>query len=138
MRLFLSGLASFVTMFVAGGIWNGVAMKGFYASHAPAISRPPEEQSLAWLLVAYALLATLMTFLFSQSFRSRATLVEGFQFGALFGVIAVLPLYLILFAVWDFPLQLVFVDSGWHLFEQGLGGIVLALTMFGRRAAAPA
>jgi len=136
MRVVFSGLASFLTMFVAGGIWNAVVMKGYYSNHAPAIARAPEAQSMGWLLVAYLLLATFMTFLFSQSSRSRATAAEGFQFGALFGVIATLPLYLILFAVWDISLPFVLVDSGWHLVEEGLGGLVLALTLFRRQATA--
>jgi hypothetical protein len=46
MRVVLSGLAAFVTMFVAGGIWNAVLMASFYAERAPAIARPPEQQSM--------------------------------------------------------------------------------------------
>lgn len=42
---------------------------------------------------------------------------------------ATLPLYLILHAVWDFSLAWGLVDSGWHLVEEGVVGVVLALTM---------
>lgn len=86
-----------------------------------------------FLLLAYLLLAGFMTFLFSQSFTERPSVAEGFQFGGLFGVIATLPLYLILYAIWDFSLKAAFVDTAWHLVEQGIGGVVLALTMFGRQ-----
>ncbi len=138
MRILLSGLLSVVAMFTAGGLWNAVLMTGFYASRAPGIARPPEAQSFLFLILGYVVLGAFMTFLFSQSFRSRPSVVEGFQFGALFGLIATLPLYLILHAIWDFQLSWALVDSAWHLFEEGLGGITLALTMFPKAAAAPA
>lgn len=132
MRVFLSGLAAFGVMFVSGGLWSAVLMTSFYAGHAPTNARAPEEQSMLFLLLAYALLASFMTFLFSQSFKERPPMAGGLQFGALFGVIATLPLYLILYAVWDFPLSHALVDSAWHLVEEGLGGATLALTMFPR------
>jgi hypothetical protein len=112
-------------------------MNGFYAAHAPSNARVPEAQSLAMLALAYLLLAALMAFLFSQSFTSSPGAGAGFQFGALFGLIATLPLYLILFAVWDVSMAHILVDSGWHLIEEGLGGIVLARTMFRSKAPAP-
>lgn len=135
MRILLSGLASVVAMFSAGGLWNAVLMSGFYASHAPGNARPPEAQSFLFLICGYLVLGAFMTFLFSQSFSTRPSVLEGLQFGALFGLIASLPLYLILHAIWDFQLSWVLVDSAWHMAEEGIGGITLALTMFPKAAA---
>ena len=129
MRTVLSGVATFALMFVLAGIWNAMLMAGFYAGHAPVNARPPEEQSMLFLVLGYAALTLFMTFLFAQSFARRPTLVEGFQFGALFGIIATLPLYLILSGIWNIPLTHVLVDSGWHLVEQGFGGMILAVTL---------
>lgn len=130
MRIGLSGLACYIVIFVLGGAWNALAMPDFYAANAPASARAPEEQSLLAIALGYLAITVFMTFLFSQSFKSAPGAAAGFQFGALFGLIATLPLYLILYGVWDISLSYILVDSGWHLAEEGIGGIVLALTMY--------
>lgn len=129
-RILLSGGAAFVVMFVLGGLWNAVLMTNFYERHAPANVRRPEDTSLLFVVIGYALLAAFMTFLFAQSFKRRPSALESFQFGALFGVIATLPVYLILYAIWNVSLTMMLVDSAWHLAQEGMGGLILGLTMF--------
>lgn len=129
MRILVGGTATFVGMFVLGGVWNAVLMAQFYAAHAPSNARLPEQQSMLFVALGYVALSVFMTFLFAQSFGKRPALIEGFQFGALFGVIATLPLYLILFGIWNISLTHVIVDTAWHLCEQGVGGVILALTL---------
>lgn len=137
-RILLAGGAAFVVMFVLGGIWNALIMTDQYADHAPVNVRSPEDASMLFLIVGYLLLTCFMTFLFSQSFSERPSTGQGFQFGALFGIIATLPLYMILYAVWDISIVHILIDSGWHLVEQGIGGIVLGLVMFPATGVAPA
>ena len=79
------------------------------------------------------LLVALMAFLFAQSFKERPSLLASFQFGALFGVIATLPIYLILYAIWNISLTMLLVDSGWHLVQEGVGAVVLGWTIFPAR-----
>ncbi len=129
-RILLAGSAAFVVMFILGGLWNAVLMVHFYERHAPANARRPEEASLLFVVIGYVLLAAFMTFLFAQSFKQRPSVPESFQFGALFGVIATLPIYLILYAIWNVSLTLMLVDSAWHLVQEGVGGVILGLTMF--------
>ena len=132
-RIVLAGLAAFVVMFVLGGLWNAVLMAGFYARHAPGNARPPAETSLLFIVLGYVLLVVFMTFLLAQSFKARTSVLESFQFGSLFGVIATLPLYLILYSIWNISLTMLLVDAGWHLMQEGIGAVVLGLTMFPRR-----
>jgi len=134
-RIALAGSAAFLVMFVLGGLWNAVVMSGFYAAQAPGNARPPEEASLLFIAVGYVLLAFFMAFLYTQSFSARPSAGQSFQFGALFGVIATLPLYLILYGVWDISILHVLVDSGWHLIEQGVGGLTLGLVLFSPKKA---
>lgn len=129
-RILLAGSAAFIVMFILGGLWNAVLMTNFYEHHAPANARPPAEISLLFVILGYVLLAAFMTFLFAQSFKARPSVMESFQFGALFGVIATLPIYLILYAIWNVSLTMMLVDAGWHLAQEGVGAIVLGLTMF--------
>ena len=79
-----------------------------------------------------------MTFLYTQSFTKRPAWGASFQFGGLFGLIATLPLYLILYAIWDFSLAHLLVDSVWHLVEQGVGAMVLGAVLFARTGNAAA
>lgn len=132
-RPLLAGLAAFVVMFVLGGLWNTVLMAGFYAANAPANARSPQEQSMLWLLIGYALLAAFLTFLYAQSFQAKPSTGESAQFGALFGLIATLPLYAILYAIWDISLAHIAVDSIYHAVEAAIGAIVLGAVMFRKK-----
>ena len=46
---------------------------------------------------------------------------------ALIGLIWILPFSVILHGVWNLPLTGVIVDSAWHVIEEGLVGIAIAL-----------
>lgn len=132
-RPLLAGLAAFIVMFVLGGLWNTMIMAGFYAANAPINARPPQEQSIMWLAIGYALLAAFLTFLYAQSFQAKPSSAESLQFGTLFGLIATLPLYAILYAVWDFSLAHIAVDSVYHAVEAAIGALVLGAVMFPRK-----
>lgn len=132
-RPLLAGLAAFITMFVLGGLWNTVLMAGFYAANAPANARPLQEQSMLWIAIGYALLAAFMTFLYAQSYQAKPSIGESAQFGSLFGLIATLPLYAILYAIWDFSLAHIAVDSVYHAVEAAIGAIVLGAVMFRKK-----
>jgi hypothetical protein len=41
-----------------------------------------------------------------------------------------LPIYLILYAIWNVSLTMMLVDSGWHLVQEGVGAIVLGRTLW--------
>jgi hypothetical protein len=129
MRKLLFFTVPAVVMFILGGLWNSLLLPKFFASHAPAIARAPADVRLGMIMLAYVLLAGFMTFLFTQSFRQRPGTLAGFQFGSLFGVIMTLPVYLLLFAVWDVSVGPMLVDALWHGFEQGVGGVLMAVLL---------
>lgn len=72
-----------------------------------------------------------MTLIVVQNFNENPKFIGGFMFGATFGVAATLPLYLILWGRWDFSMSYVLVDSIWHLFEEGIGAVVLCKVFYG-------
>jgi hypothetical protein len=117
----------FGAMFTLGGVWNSVLFAGYYTKHAPIITRPAVELKMSFLLAGYVVAVACMAFLFSQSFKARVGVLEGFQFGALFGLIMTLPAYLLMHAGWDVNLGILLADSAWQTFEKGLGGVVMAL-----------
>jgi len=127
LRWIMFVVAPFGAMFTLGGVWNSVLFAGYYAKHAPVITRPAAELKMPFLLAGYAVATACMAFLFSQSFKARVGALEGFQFGALFGLIMTLPVYLLTHAGWDVNLGILLADSAWQTFEKGLGGVVMAL-----------
>lgn len=122
--------ACFISMFVLGGLWNGLIMSDFYVSNAPSIIRPPEEFNLAVIAVGYLALTAIMTFITVVNMSENPRFVGGFLFGATFGLAATLPLYLILYGRWDFSFTYAVVDTGWHFIEQGIGGWILTNLYF--------
>lgn len=129
-RVVLAGAASFAAMFVLGGLWNTVLMARFYEDHAPENVRSPQDASLVFILLGYLALAGLLTFGFAHLFRVRPSLWACVRFGALFGLIATLPAYLILHAIWKVSLTMMLVDSGWHMAQEAAGALILGLTLF--------
>jgi hypothetical protein len=113
-------------MFALGGLWNSVILSRIFAGHAPVIARLPGDVRLGVIVAAYLLLTAFMAFLFTQSFHHKPGSLAGFQFGSLFGVIMTLPVYLLIFAVWDVALAPLLIDALWHGGEQGVGGVVMA------------
>jgi hypothetical protein len=126
MRKFVFFIVPGLVMFTLGGLWNSVLLAKFFAGHAPIIARPPAEVRLGIIVAAYGLLTAFMAFLFTQSFPQKPGSLAGFQFGSLFGVIMTLPVYLLLYAVWNVSLSALLVDVLWHGLEQGVGGILMA------------
>jgi hypothetical protein len=115
-----------VAMFTLGGFWNSFLLPKLFASQAPVIARAPADVRLGIIVLAYGLLTAFMAFLFTQSFRQKPGSLAGFQFGSLFGVVMTLPVYLLIFAVWNVAMVPLLVDALWHGFEQGVGGVVMA------------
>lgn len=126
LRWLSSIVLPFAAMFALGGLWNTVLAGAFHARHAPAIARSADGVSMAFLVAGYGAATAFMAFLFPQSFRARVGLADGFRFGALFGLVMTLPTYLLLHAGWDVHLGMLLADSGWHAFEKGVGGMLMA------------
>ena len=79
-------------------------------------------------------IAILMAYTYPIGYKGGSAVKEGFRFGALIGLIWVLPVSLIFSGAWNYPLVAVIVDSAWHIVEQGVTGIVIAM-IYGTAAA---
>ena len=132
MRKLLFFVVPAVVMFLLGGLWNALLLHRIIPSHAPAIARTPADVKFGVILLAYLVLTAFMAFLFTQSFPQKPGSLAGFQFGSLFGVIMTLPVYLLIYAVWDVSLGALLVDALWHGVEQGAGGVVMAALLVPR------
>ena len=57
--------------------------------------------------------------------------VKGLRFGMIMGLVWMFPFSLVLHGAYNFPSAAIFIDTGWALIEQGVGGIVISL-IYGR------
>ena len=61
---------------------------------------------------------------------------EGLRFGVLIGLLWVFPHGLAMAGAHGKSIAYVFKNTAWHLIEQGVGGIIIAL-VYGRRSQPP-
>jgi hypothetical protein len=126
-RTLFATISSAVVMFSLAGLYTGVLAQRFIAQHGDAgMLRQPVN--LALVFGGYALLALLMTLVFSRIVHGPGTAAwAGLRFGMLAGICWLMPYSLVLFGVYRFPYVALPLDFGWALIEQGLGGLVIGV-----------
>ncbi len=129
-KLVLAWVAAFVVTFLLGGLWHLFLLADFYEAHTQGLAR--EEPNMPFVIVGYLILGFLMALVYPMGYKGGSPVKEGFRFGAVIGLIWILPLSVILHGVWNYPLTAVIVDSAWHVVEEGIAGIGIAL-VYGRQ-----
>ena len=132
-KFILGSLGAAITSFLLGGLWHMILMGDFYTAHMATILRP--EPSIPFIGLGYLVLGMLMAYTYPLGYKGGSAVKEGFRFGALIGLIWILPLSLMLHGTINISLVVVLVDAGWHIVQEGLAGIVLAF-IYGSGAAA--
>ena len=124
-KLILATLLSMAAMVALSALWHGWVLHDFYLSHAP-LRR--EVLLLRLMGLGYFILALMMTVIYPKGYEGGVPWVEGLRFGTLMGVLFALPRSLVLYgAEGAHTGTLVVVDAAWHLVEQGIGGVLIAL-----------
>ncbi len=131
-KLILASLGGGVVTFLLGGLWHAIILADFYETHSAALARP--EPNMMMVALGSLVIAVLMAYTYPIGYKGGSAVKEGFRFGALVGLIWVLPVSLIFSGAWNYPLVAVIVDSAWHIVEQGVVGIVIAF-IYGTAAA---
>lgn len=121
-RLALATLAGGVGMWVLAGIWHELILAPFYA-HATGAT----HEGTGIILIAYLVLGVLMAYIYPLGYRGGRPVREGLRFGMVIGVLWVFPHELAMAGAHGEPLAYVFQNAAWHLVEQGVGGIIIAL-----------
>jgi len=123
-KLVLGAVAAFVVMFALSWVWHEALMADFYQM----AEYPMRDSPMMWAVAAgYGVLALLMAWIYPKGYEGGASWVEGAKFGAVIGILWIVPWQLIMYGVMEGSMSMVWVDGGWHIVEQGLGGIALAL-----------
>ena len=129
-KFVLAWVAASVVVFLLAGFWHLFLLADFYEAHYQGLAR--EEPIMAFVILGNLILGFLMALVYPIGYKGGSPVKEGFRFGALIGLIWILPLSVILHGVWNLPLTGVIVDSAWHVVEEGVGGIAIA-RVYGRQ-----
>ncbi|MFC1512166.1 hypothetical protein ACFL5H_03110 [Candidatus Latescibacterota bacterium] len=125
-RLTLATLLGGFGMWVIAGLWHNLILANLYRDvHA-------QHEGIGLLLIAYFILALLMSYMYPFGYKGGSPLKEGLRFGVLIGLLWVFPHSLAMVAAHgDNTIAYVIKNSLWHIVEQGIGGIFIAF-IFGR------
>ena len=128
-RIVLAAVAAAIAMFSLAGLYTGVLVRAFIASHVdPVMLRA--SPNLALVFAGYAMLALLMTLLFARVVRVTGSPAwVGVRFGLISGICWLMPYSLVLFGVYRFPYAVLPMDFVWALIEQGMGGLIIGLVL---------
>ncbi|MCH8904976.1 MAG: hypothetical protein IIA45_13805 [Bacteroidetes bacterium] len=123
-KLLLATLASMVVMLGLGYLWHEVIMMDQYAewSHAPE----GWTTNIKYVAIGYLMLAGLMSYVYPYGYKGGSKIMEGFKFGAIMGMIWVLPHALIEVGS-EYAPRMAVVYEAWHILEQGIGGMIIGL-----------
>jgi len=117
----LSILLCGIGMWIVAGLWHNLIMANLYKDvHAT-------HDGIGLLLVAYFVLAGFMAYLYPFIYKGKKTVIDGLKFGMLIGLLWVFPHDLAMAGAHDTSLIYVIKNGVWHMVEQGIGGIILAL-----------
>ena len=125
MALLKAWLAGAVTMAILGGLFHGVLAADYFASQLPDGAAMPTAPLPLFFILPVSLI---MAYLYPKGFEGGAPGTEGFRFGALIGIIMVLPLNLLFVGMFDVGVGAALIDVPWHLIEEGATGAVIGLT----------
>ena len=119
-KLLLSTIVVSFTMWAIAGFWHEIIMAHFYSAETHAA-----HEGTLIILAAYLVLGFIMSYLFPLFCKNGRPLAEGLKFGILIGFLWVFPHELAMAGAHGTSLSYVFKNAGWHIIEQGLGGLII-------------
>ncbi|MDH5638193.1 MAG: hypothetical protein OEZ04_06845 [Nitrospinota bacterium] len=120
-KLALSTVVGGLGMWIVAGVWHNLIMASLYEQvHA-------KHEGLGVLLLAYFVLALIMAYIYQRGFIGKSPVKDGLIFGAIIGLLWVFPHGLAMAGAHGESIAYVIKNSLWHMVEQGIGGIIIAM-----------
>ena len=118
----IATLATGFGMWIVAGLWHNLIMPALYEdAHAT-------HEGIGILLVAYVVLAMIMAYMYPLGYKGGKPVLEGLRFGIIIGILWVFPHELAMTGAHDGKdIVYVFKNAGWHMVEQGIGGMIMGL-----------
>lgn len=123
-RIASGALAGAVAMWLLAGLWHKVVARKFYERDSHGHDA---HEGIGIIFVGYLVLGVLMAYLYSVVHGGAPSVASGLGFGALIGVLWVFPHELTMVGAHGKPLDYVLKNGAWHIVEQAVGGLVIAL-----------
>jgi hypothetical protein len=129
-KLLLAIVVGFIVMFGLAGLFHLVIMKDFF------MEKLGGEPSIHYAMLSYAFLAILMSYIYPFGYKGGSPVKEGLIFGILMGLLCRLPLQVLEMGYGRVDLSFVVTEAVWHMVEEGIGGIAIAM-VYGKMMIAP-
>ncbi|NQU67308.1 MAG: hypothetical protein HQ510_05140 [Candidatus Marinimicrobia bacterium] len=122
-RFNIATLVSGFAMWITAGLWHNLIL--------PMVNENIEahHEGLVLMLISYIILAFLMATIYSMIRRSENIVLDGLKIGIIIGVLWVFPHGLAMAGAHNTSVFYEIKNTIWHMVEQGIGGIVIALIM---------
>jgi len=118
----MATVAGGTAMWALAGIWHKIVAVAFYTSETHA-----KHEGIGIILAAYLVLGLFMAYLYPMVAQGGNVLLEGLKFGVIIGLLWVFPHGLAMAGAHGQSIPYVFKNAAWHMVEQGIGGIVIAI-----------
>ena len=119
-KILTSTIVGGLSMWILAGLWHNLILptvnKNIHAHH----------EGIGILLIAYFILAFFMTYVYTLINKKNKPVLEGLKIGILIGIIWVFPHGLAMAGTHDTSILYEIKNTIWHIFEQGVGGIIMA------------
>lgn len=122
-RLALAAFVAATVMWIIAGFWHNDLGPGVINGAESHLS----AKSLGLTFLAYAILASIMARVYFVLPEKRRTLLAGLRIGIYGGIVWSFPHALLSAAGVDDPIAPVLIHTVFHMLEEGVGGIVMAL-----------
>jgi hypothetical protein len=111
-----------IGMSVVAGLWHNLIMPNLYTDIDAT------HEGIGLLFVAYFILAGFMAYLYPLIYDGKKPVADGLRFGVIIGLLWVFPHGLAMAGAHGTSISYEIKNSAWHMVEQGIGGIIIALT----------
>lgn len=118
----ISGIA----MWIVAGLWHNLILPLFDKNVHP------HHEGLVLMLIAYFVLSLLMTNIYILSTKSGSHIINGLKIGIIVGILWVFPHGLAMAGVHNTSVIYEIKNTLWHVIEQGIGGIIIAIVLKNR------
>ena len=109
-------------MWIIAGLWHQVILVSFYSNETHST-----HEGIGIIFIAYLVLGVLMSYIYPLGYKGGRPLIEGLRFGVIIGLLWIFPHELAMAGAHGDSISYVFKNAGWHMVEQGIGGIVIGL-----------
>ena len=125
-NLIIAPIVGGLGMWITAGLWHNLILPSFNKSVEA------HHEGLGIMLIAYLILAILMTYIYSLVYKGEKPIIEGLKIGVLIGILWVFPHGLTMAAAHETSILYEIKNTLWHMVEQGIGGIIIA-SIIGRK-----